>query len=107
VVSSWQEKRLDKFARICIRDFMAQINVSLPPALKSWIDARVSEGRHSSPSDYLRDLIRRDQDKATDDAAWLQQMLDEGEASGVCEGDAFQILGEVIAQHRVKLDRAA
>jgi antitoxin ParD1/3/4 len=38
---------------------MAQMNISIPEALKSWAEARVAEGRYSSTSDYVRDLVRR------------------------------------------------
>ena len=41
---------------------MAQMNVSIPDALKGWAEARVAEGRYSSTSDYVRDLVRRDQE---------------------------------------------
>jgi len=40
------------------------MNISLPDKLKAWADARVAEGRYSSTSDYIRDLMRRDQDGA-------------------------------------------
>ena len=39
---------------------MAQLNLSIPPGLKDWVDSRVLEGRYSSASDYLRDLVRRE-----------------------------------------------
>ena len=82
---------------------MPQINVSLPKALKGWVDARVAEGRHSSPSDYIRDLIRRDQDEAPDQQAWLQAMLDEGDASGyIPVEDPKQFLEDVIAEGRAR-----
>ena len=45
---------------------MPQPNASLPDGLKAWTDARVAEGRFSSPSDYVRELIRRDQDAAAE-----------------------------------------
>jgi antitoxin ParD1/3/4 len=77
---------------------MAQLNISIPSALKGWIDARVAEGRHSSPSDYIRDLIRRDQDAEPDQKAWLQAMIDEGMASPTLDRDAYQVLDEVIAR---------
>ena len=41
---------------------MAQMNVSLPDQLKGWAEQRVAEGRYSSTSDYVRDLVRRDQE---------------------------------------------
>lgn len=39
---------------------MATLNVSLPDQLRSWITEQIEEGRYSSASDYLRDLIRED-----------------------------------------------
>ncbi|MDB5701934.1 MAG: addiction module antitoxin, partial [Sphingomonadales bacterium] len=42
---------------------MAQMNISVPEALKNWADQRVADGRYASTSDYVRDLMRRDQDE--------------------------------------------
>ena len=39
---------------------MATLNVSLPQQLRTWVLEQVDEGRYSSASDYLRDLIRED-----------------------------------------------
>ena len=36
------------------------MNVSLPETLKEYVQERVSEGRYSNPSDYVRSLIRED-----------------------------------------------
>ena len=77
---------------------MSQLNVSIPPALKSWIDHRVAEGRYSSASDYVRDLVRRDQESEPDDVEWVKAMLAEGLASGVIERDAREVLREIIAE---------
>lgn len=59
---------------------MAQMNISLPDKLKSWAEARVADGRYSSTSDYVRDLMRRDQE-AAEAVARLQALVDEGRAS--------------------------
>lgn len=40
---------------------MATLNVSLPEAMRFWIDAQVSSGAYANASDYVRDLIRHDQ----------------------------------------------
>ena len=40
---------------------MASMNVSLPKAMKDWIERRVRNGSYANTSDYLRDLVRRDQ----------------------------------------------
>ena len=83
---------------------MAQLNVSIPPALKTWIDHRVAEGRYSSASDYVRDLVRRDQEAEADDIAWVKARLAEGMASGVIEPDAKAVLREIMAEHPARRD---
>ncbi len=76
---------------------MAQMNISVPDKLKAWAEARVAEGRYSSTSDYVRDLMRRDQDRAEAQAR-LQSVIDEGLASGISELS----IDEVIAAARPK-----
>lgn len=41
---------------------MGTTNISLPEALKSFVDDQVSERGYSTSSEYVRDLIRKDQD---------------------------------------------
>ncbi len=77
---------------------MSQLNVSIPPALRSWIDHRVAEGRYSSASDLVRDLLRRDQESAADETEWLRALIAEGLASGVVEKDASEVLRDIIAE---------
>ena len=74
---------------------MAQMNVSIPDQLKSWAEARVAEGRYSSTSDYVRDLVRRDQE-AEDARRRLQAAIDEGIASCVSE----RTIEDIIADRR-------
>lgn len=81
---------------------VAQLNISIPPALKSWIDHRVTEGRYSSASDYMRDLVRRDQESEPNDIAWVKAMLAEGEASGVSDEVPETIVENIIANRRAR-----
>mgnify|MGYP005846550263 FL=1 len=60
---------------------MATMNVSLPEPMKAWVERQTQTGRYSNASDYVRDLIRRDQERAGA-IAELQQAIDEGLASG-------------------------
>lgn len=39
------------------------MNVSLPDQLRAFVDEQVDEGRYGSTSEYVRELIRRDQDR--------------------------------------------
>jgi antitoxin ParD1/3/4 len=60
---------------------MATMNVSLPDAMKDWVDAQTSGERYANASDYVRALIRRDQERQ-DAIATLQAAIDEGLRSG-------------------------
>ena len=64
---------------------MPQVNLSLPPALKDWVDRKIAEGRYSSASDYVRDLVRRDQEAAMAETEWLRGLIVEGLASGIVD----------------------
>jgi antitoxin ParD1/3/4 len=77
---------------------MAQMNVSLPEGLKGWAEARVAEGRYSSTSDYVRDLMRRDQE-AELARRRLQAAIDEGMASGESDRTIADIIAAGYARH--------
>ena len=42
---------------------MSSMNVSLPVALKSFVDEQVRRRGYATSSEYVRELIRRDQDR--------------------------------------------
>jgi antitoxin ParD1/3/4 len=42
---------------------MTTMNISLPDSLKSFVDEQVSQRGYGTSSEYVRDLIRRDQDR--------------------------------------------
>ncbi len=81
---------------------MSQLNVSIPPQLKSWIEHRVAEGRYSSASDYVRDLIRRDQESEPDDIEWIRSLIAEGLASDIVDKDPRDVMEEIIAERRAR-----
>jgi antitoxin ParD1/3/4 len=55
---------------------MATMNISLSDDLKTFVEERVSTGSFLTSSEYIRELIRHDQDKER-----LRQLLLEGAAS--------------------------
>jgi len=61
---------------------MATMNVSLPDPMKDWVEAQARTGRYSNASDYVRDLIRRDQTR-NDKIAAMQSFVEAGLQSGV------------------------
>lgn len=42
---------------------MSTMNISLPDTLKSFVDEQVSQRGYGTSSEYVRELIRRDQDR--------------------------------------------
>lgn len=42
---------------------MSTMNISLPEALKAFVDDQVAERGYGTSSEYVRELIRRDQDR--------------------------------------------
>jgi len=42
---------------------MSTMNISLPEALKAFVDEQVSQRGYGTSSEYVRELIRRDQDR--------------------------------------------
>jgi antitoxin ParD1/3/4 len=67
---------LAKFANIRYRNGMATMNISLPASLKGYVDQQVAERGYSTSSEYVRELIRKDQDRQH-----LRKLLLEGAAS--------------------------
>ena len=62
---------------------MATMNISLPDPLKAFVDQQVHERGYGTTSEYVRELIRRDQEREA-----LRAALIEGAASAhVAEGD--------------------
>lgn len=49
--------------------------------MKAWAERQADDGRFANVSDYMRDLIRRDQDRRQA-IAEIQALVDEGLASG-------------------------
>lgn len=77
---------------------MTDLNISMPPALQSWVDARIAEGRYADAADYLRDLVRRDREEAVEDRRWVKAMIDEGLASGIADEAPEAVLDAIIAE---------
>ncbi|WP_306296568.1 type II toxin-antitoxin system ParD family antitoxin [Acidomonas methanolica] len=58
------------------------MNVSLPDPMKEWVEAQARTGCYSNASDYVRDLIRRDQ-KSHAAHAELLELITAGLESGI------------------------
>ena len=78
---------------------MATMNVSLPDPMKQWVEAQARSGRYSNASDYVRDLIRRDQDRAAEIES-IRAALMSAENSGFSDSGMEKIRAEVQAELR-------
>ncbi|MDQ0613934.1 antitoxin ParD1/3/4 [Microbacterium sp. W4I4] len=56
---------------------MATMNVSLPDGLKEFVEEQVTERGFGTSSEFVRDLIRREQDRSR-----LHALIAEGMTSG-------------------------
>lgn len=76
---------------------MASVTLSMPDAMKEWIDGRIVEGEYASTSDYIRDLVRRDRERRAhpeltlDD---LRRLVVEARASGIGDRSIDEIKRE-------------
>jgi antitoxin ParD1/3/4 len=75
---------------------MGTMNISLPDSMHAFVDKQVSERGYGTSSEYVRELIRRDQDRQH-----LRELLLEGAASAPTapvDADYFEGLREKVRQ---------
>ena len=76
------------------------MNISLPDSLKSFVDEQVASGGYSTSSEYVRELIRKEQDRQR-----LRALLLEGAESppdGPMDKAYFDSLRNLARAERVK-----
>lgn len=83
---------------------MATMNVSLPDPMKDWVEAQAKTGRYSNASDYVRDLIRRDQARS-DKIAEMQRFVDDGIESGIGSRSAAELFAAAAARAEISRGR--
>ncbi len=78
---------------------MGTMNISLPESMKDFVDAQVADRGFGTSSEYVRELIRRDQDRCR-----LRDMLMDGANSGVGEPAAPPYFDALRARIRRRAD---
>ena len=61
------------------------MNIALPEALRKYVSDRVASGEYGNTSEYVRELIRKDQ--VEQQLRRLRTMVDEGLSSGPAVAD--------------------
>lgn len=69
------------------------MSFALPEALRAYIDERVRTGHYGNTSEYIRDLVRRDQQEQA--ALRLRQLIGEGLESGAARPLTDARIGEL------------
>ncbi len=79
------------------------MNISLPDAMRDYVDEQVAAGSYGSTSEYFRELVRQDQKRKANER--LEAMLLEGLSSGIAtemtDGD-WKDIREVVRQRIAK-----
>jgi antitoxin ParD1/3/4 len=86
-------------ARRAAEDLMPTRNVNLTPELDTFVLTRVESGRFENASEVVRAALRtleREERVFEAKLAALRAAIDEGDASGVAEGDVFAQVREAL-----------
>jgi len=78
---------------------MARKTISFAAKQDDWLKKVVAEGRYKDESDYVRDLVRRDQERR-EKLYQLKAALDSGLGSGVSERSLDDIWEEAITRQQ-------
>jgi len=76
---------------------MATMNVSLPDPMREWVEDQVKGGEYANASDYIRDLIRHDQER--------HKALDAAIREGLESGRSPRKARDVMAAAKARLRR--
>ena len=78
-------------------------NVNLTPELDRFVLSRIESGRYENASEVVRAALRsmeREEQVYEEKLAALRAAIDEGDASGVFEGDPFEYAKRVALERR-------
>lgn len=73
--------------------------ISFPEPMSQYIDLQITSGLYGNTSEYIRDLIRKDQEQKQLSVDELRNVLDRAEASGISR----MSMSDIRNQARVKL----
>ena len=74
-----------------------QKTITIPETMERWIEVQIRSGRYATDSEYIRDLLRKDQERFIARAE-LQRLIQEGLDSGISDKSVQDILSEARAE---------
>ena len=78
---------------------MTTMNISLPDALKAFVDGQIAKGGYSSASEYIRELIRHAEKQAA------QERLEAALLEGLESGEPLPVTPEFWKERRKELEK--
>ncbi len=86
---------------------MQTMNVSLPDQLKEFVDNQVGSGRYGTVSEYVRELIREDERRKSQEKleALLMEGLQSGKPTEMTRKDWADIRSEALKQFEARRAR--
>jgi len=87
---------------------MNTMNIAIPEQLKAFVQSQVERRGYSSVSEYVRDLIRGDQERQEISTleAEIIKGLESGESTPMTQEDWQEIRNEVRRRHAARKHRA-
>jgi antitoxin ParD1/3/4 len=76
---------------------MTTMNVSLSDQMKDWVETQVTNGQYHNASEYIRDLIRKDQAEI-EKATAFRAAIEQGRKSGISSRGIDKILSDAKAK---------
>jgi antitoxin ParD1/3/4 len=88
---------------------VTSLNISLPESLRAYIEGEVSRGGYSTPSEYVRELVRADQKRKSEDhlEALLLKGLRSGKPTAMTKKDWTELRKRVFEGRAEKTRRRA
>lgn len=80
---------------------MVTVNVSLPDLMRDWVEAQMKTGRYANASDYVCDLIRKDQKRAGKIAS-MQFLVEDGLKSGGGNRSKDELFAKALTQAKTQ-----
>jgi antitoxin ParD1/3/4 len=87
---------------------MATMNISVPDLMRDYVQRRIDSGRYASVSDYVRDLIRKDQEALLERELSVEDIRDsiaKSRAEGVT-APAEQVFERIEAKLKAMAEQA-
>lgn len=74
---------------------MARLTISMPDAMSEFISAEIATGKYDNVSEYLRDLVRHEQERKDAAVTELREMLIAAKESGISTSNVDDIFNRV------------